>query len=282
LRYFTVAIAMNKFYLLPVLFALLSSDPVVTTPDLEVLVKKPYESGTYTAYHENGNKKFVVVQKKNKLTGEWRSWYPTGMACDSGRFAGSIPDGEWKGWYPDGSLRYKWHLSSAKLNALKDELLRQPKMKMFAISQKPVSEAVKYYQADHLFDQPTSKPRIAFRAQLVHSKSYDINSIEKKVDKNTTSNSGYVPPFPEMLLHGEYASFYPGGKIKEEGIYINGLREGVWEEHTPEGQKIRGTYYHGYKSGEWRKYDSDGKLISYTRYKSNGDISEEHKFSSER
>lgn len=270
---------MNKLILLPLLISL--SALVDKVPETELLARKHVESGTYTAYHENGNKKFVVVQKKNKLTGAWRSWYASGMACDSGRFAGNIPDGEWKGWYPDGTLRYRWHLSSSKLVSLKDELLRQPKMKMFAISQKPVSEAVKYYQADHLFNQPTSRPKFTLRANLVHARAYDINSLEKKVDKNTSSDE-YVPPFPEMLLHGEYASFYPGGKLKEEGLYINGLREGVWEEFTPDGQKTRGSYYHGYKSGEWRKYDRHGKLISYTRYKTNGDVSEEHKFDTER
>jgi antitoxin component YwqK of YwqJK toxin-antitoxin module len=165
---------------------------------------------------------------------------------------------------------------------LKDELLRQPKLKMFAISQKPVSEAVKYYQADHLFNQPTSKPRMAFRTQLVHAKSYDLHSIEKKVNNNTTSDGGYVPPFPELLLHGEYASFYPGGQLKEEGIYINGLREGVWEEMLLTGEKKRGSYHHGYKSGEWRTYDKSGKLLSYTRYKNNGEVSEEHEFNSGR
>ncbi len=273
---------MNKLFLLPVLITLFAIDPVKHAPEPDSYRKKNFEHGTYTAYHENGNKKFFLVQKKNKLTGEWRSWYPSGMVCDSGRFAGNIPDGEWKGWYPDGTLRYTWHLSSSKLSALKDELMRQPKMKMFAISQKPISEAVKYYQADHLFDQPTSKPRVSLRTQLIHAKSYDIHSIEKKVTSNTTSNSGYVPPFPEMLLHGEFASFYPGGKLKEEGVYINGLREGVWEEMTLTGEKYRGSYHHGYRSGEWRKYNKEGKLISYTRYKPNGDVSEEYEFNSAR
>jgi antitoxin component YwqK of YwqJK toxin-antitoxin module len=273
---------MYKLFLLPVMVTLLTVDPVKETSAPDTYRRKHLETGTYTAYHDNGNKKFFLVQRKNKLSGEWRSWYPSGMVCDSGRFSGNIPDGEWKGWYPDGSLRYTWHLSSSKLNALKDELLRQPKLKMFAISQKPVSEAVKYYQADHLFYQPTSKPRLTLRAQLIHAKSYDIHSIEKKVNNNTTSNGGYVPPFPEMLMHGEYSSFYPGGKLKEEGVYINGLRVGVWEELSLNGEKRRGSYHYGYKSGEWRAYDRSGKLVSYTRYKSNGEVLEDHEFNSVR
>jgi antitoxin component YwqK of YwqJK toxin-antitoxin module len=240
------------------------------------------DNDPYIAYHENGNRKFFLVYKKNKLTGDWKSWYPSGMSCDSGRFSGNAPDGTWKGWYPDGSVRYTWNVSASKLSALKDELLRQPKIKQFAISQKHVTDAVKYYQSDYLFKQPVKKHKVSFRSNLVHSKNYDLSSIEQKVNKNTVETTGeYVPPFPEMLLHGEFASFHPGGKIREEGVYINGLREGVWEETTIEGIKNRGSYHHGYKSGEWRNYDKQGKLSQFTQYK-NGEVTEKYDFSPNR
>jgi antitoxin component YwqK of YwqJK toxin-antitoxin module len=245
-------------------------------------VRGSVDNDPYIAYHENGNKKFFVVFKKNRITGDWKSWYPTGMSCDSGRFTGNAPDGVWKGWYPDGSLRYTWNVSAAKLSALKDELLRQPKIRQFAISQKHVADAVKYYQSDYLFKQAVKRHKVSFRSNLVHTKTYDLNSIEQKVNQNTVeANSGYVPPFPEMLLHGEYASFYPGGKIREEGIYINGLREGVWEETGLDGARNRGSYFHGYKSGEWRSYDKQGKLRLFTQYK-NGEVVEKYDFSPNR
>jgi len=277
---------MNNLSLLPLLTLLLVMESVPVTETVRaydplMVSSKRLETGEYTAYHENGTRKFVTVYRKNKITGEWKSWYPSGRACDSGRFTGNVPDGEWKGWYPDGSLRYSWHLSATKLNALKDELLRQPKTKMFVIAQKPVADAVRYYQADYLFNQQPEKPRVTFRSQLVNVKGYDIKSLEKKVDHNTVQNKEkYVPPFPEMLLHGEFRSFHPGGKLKEEGVYINGLREGAWEEYAVSGEKSRGTYHHGHKAGEWRTYNAAGKLLSYTHYKSNGEVSETHEFSS--
>jgi len=264
---------MNKLLLLPVLVAILSMTPAL--PERSV-------DDPYTAYHSNGTKKFTVSFRKNKLTGDWKSWYASGSICDSGRFVGNVPDGEWKGWYPDGSTRYKWHVSASKLKSLKDEILRQPKMRMFDISRKPVREAVKYYQADYLFRQPVERNGIAFRSQLVNAKAYDLPTIEKKVDHNTVKKDSYLPPFPEMLLHGEFTSYYPGGKLKEEGIYLNGLREGVWEEVLPDGKRNRGTYHHGFRSGEWRTYDSNGKLLSYSHYKSNGDVSETHEFGKRR
>lgn len=272
--------AMNTLFLLPVLMTLLVLLPTddKAPGSSSFLAKRNADNGPYIAYHENGTKKFFLVFKKNKLTGDWKSWYSSGMSCDSGRFSGNSPDGTWKGWYPDGSVRYTWNVSASKLSALKDELLRQPKIRQFAISQKHVSDAVKYYQSDYLFKQPVKRHKVSFRSNLVHSKSYDLNSIEQKVNRNTVEpRNDYVPPFPEMLLHGEYASFYPGGKIREEGVYLNGLREGVWEETTPEGIKKRGSYLHGFKSGEWRTYDQQGKLRQFTQYK-NGEVIEKYDF----
>lgn len=275
---------MNTLFLLPVLMTLLVALPADEKAPGSLLfsAKRIADNGPYIAYHENGTKKFFLVYKRSKLTGDWKSWYPSGMSCDSGRFSGNAPDGTWKGWYPDGSVRYTWNLSASKLSALKDELLRQPKIKQFAISHKHVTDAVKYYQSDYLFKQPVKRHRVNFRINLVHLKNYNLNSIEQKVNENTVeTTTEYVPPFPEMLLHGEFSSFHPGGKIREEGVYINGLREGLWEETTPEGIKNRGSYLHGYKSGEWRTYDKQGKLRYFTQFK-NGEVIEKYDFSPNR
>lgn len=273
---------MNTLLLLPTLMTLLFTLPseMIDPGPSKLYTRRNSSNEPYVVYHENGTKKFLLVIRKNKLKGDWKSWYPSGMSCDSGKFSGNVPDGKWKGWYPDGSVRYTWNLSASKLAALKDELLRQPKIKQFAISQKHVTEAVKFYQSDYLFKQPVTRPRVNFRSNLVHTKTYDLGSIEQKVNRNTMElGNEYVPPFPEMLLHGEYASFYPGGKIREEGIYINGLREGVWEEHNIDGARNRGSYYHGYKSGEWRSYSKQGKLLQLTQYR-NGEAMESHDFTS--
>ncbi len=273
---------MNNAFLLPVLFSLLISASPNTSWETNSIHFRSHniDNSTYTAYHDNGIKKFFVVYRRNKMTGDWKSWYPSGIICDSGRFSGNVPDSKWVGWYPNGSIRYSWTLSASKLSALKDELLRQPKIKHFFISQKHVTEAVKYYQSDYLFKQPVTKSRVNLRANLVHLKTYDLHSIEEKVNRNTVeSGSDYIPPFPEMLLHGEYTSYYQNGKIKEEGVYINGLREGVWEEHTTVLDKSRGSYLRGYRSGEWRTYDQRGKLLYFTLYK-NGEVIETYEFSS--
>lgn len=235
------------------------------------------ERKPYIVYYGNGVKKFSVDFRKNKFTGQWQSWYPSGNVCDSGRFVGSAPDGLWKGWYVDGSPRYIWHTSASKLASLKDELMRQPKTRFFVISGKPVAEAVRYFQVDHLFRQETIVPAVATRSHLLKQKT-DLTRIKLAVDKNTSGDSAYVPPFSEMLLHGEFIGYYHGGKIRERGMYINGLKDGVWEEYAGNGEMSRGSYLHGVRSGEWRRYGRDGKPLSFSHYKANGQVSESHQF----
>jgi antitoxin component YwqK of YwqJK toxin-antitoxin module len=230
-------------------------------------------------FHANGVKQVSAKFKKNKLSGAWKSWYPTGAICDSGRFTGNVPDGLWKSWYPDGNPRYIWHFNARKLAAVKDELLRQPKNKMYVIAGKPVPEAVKHFRTDHWSGSQQPARALVLRTQLVNPPTFSRDELMERVVANTEGKGDkYTYPFSEALLHGNFTAFYPDGQVKEDGVYINGLREGAWEAFLMDGTRIRGSYYHGQHSGEWRYYNKEGKLISLTRYKNNGEIAEQHAF----
>jgi antitoxin component YwqK of YwqJK toxin-antitoxin module len=231
--------------------------------------KSIIKNGTYEGYYDNGELQFTTIVKKSRLQGVWKSFYQGGAVCDSGKFVKDVPDGEWKGWYPDGKLRYIWHFSASKYFSLKDEMMNQPKQKFFRISQLPLHEGIQYIRTDYIFGQATRTPAIMFRGKTLHQKNFDPALIKKRVDRNTTSHS-YLPPFPECLFHGSFTSFYPDGRIREEGIFINGMRDGLWEEYARDGKKSRGSYHYGNKSGEWRTYDEKGKLLSYKRYNNSG------------
>ncbi len=231
--------------------------------------KSNIKNGPYQGYFENGDLQFTTIVKKSRLQGIWKSFYQGGSVCDSGKFVKDVPDGEWKGWYPNGKLRYIWHFSATKYFSLKDEMMNQPKQKFFRISQLPLNEGIQYFKTDYIFGQATRTPSVMFRGKTLQQKNFDPEMIKKRVDRNTNSNS-YLPPFPECLFHGSFTSFYPDGKIREEGIYINGMRDGLWEEFSRDGLMARGSYHYGKKSGEWRTYDSRGKLLSYKRYNNSG------------
>ena len=237
------------------------------------------KNGPYQGYHENGELQFTTVVKKSRLQGVWTSWYPGGAVCDSGKFVKDVPDGEWKGYYPDGTPRYIWHFSANKYFSLKDEMMNQPKQKFFRIAQLPLHEGIKYIKTDYIFGQSTHTPAIMFRSKALQHKAFDPENIKKRVDRNTYTNT-YIPPFPECIFHGPYVAYYPDGRIREEGLYINGMRDGLWEEQARDGKKSRGSYHYGKKSGEWRTYDKNGKVLSVKRYNHSGVETDSYEFQS--
>jgi len=259
------------------------ADPTVKSDVIEKNVSSKFRktdrnNGIIQGYHDNGELQFYGSVKKNRLQGVWKSWYDDGSICDSGKFVKDVPDGEWKAWYPDGRLKYVWHFSASKYFAVKAEMLSQPKHKYYRISQLPLNEGIKYFKTDHIFREAKRSPAIMLRGRTLHLKNFDPQDMKKRVERNTETKS-YLPPFPECLFHGNFTSYYADGRIKEEGIYINGMRDGLWEEQTTDGKKSRGTYHHGKKSGEWRTYSSQGKLLSYKRYNNSGTVSDTYDFS---
>lgn len=266
---------MNKFHIIT---AVLSLGLMSFTMPLSDLPKSRLAEERLVDYHANGVQRVAANIKKNKLSGTWKSWFISGSVCDSGRFVGNVPDGEWKSWYPNGKTRVVWHFNARKLAGVKDELLKQPKNRMYVIAQKPVTEAVQYYRVEYWYGEQKTSP-VSLRSQLVSAPAFTREELLKRVDDNTVhAIEKYRPPFTEALLHGNYTSYYPDGSLREDGVYINGMREGAWEEYATDGTRSRGSYRHNEKEGEWRTYDKKGKLLHFKRFNSRGEIVEQHEF----
>ena len=238
------------------------------------------ENGIVVGYNEFGDTQYVGNYRRSQLYGEWRSWFNNGLPCDSGKLVKNVPDGEWKGWYANGRLKFIYHFNARKLAALKDELRRQPKTKFFVIAGKPAEVAAQYYNARMIFGHKSDRRESIFLTRQINHPPHSATVLKEVVENNTDAESGenYMPPFTEALLHGNFIEFNEDGSIRKSGIYINGLREGVWEEHKPGGVKAVGTYRHGYPNGEWRYYDQRGKLIKWKRFDNKGKLSEEYAF----
>jgi antitoxin component YwqK of YwqJK toxin-antitoxin module len=237
-------------------------------------------SGIIVGLNRFGDTAYVSGVRKSQLNGNWRSWYPTRIPCDSGRLVKNIPDGEWKGWYANGQVRFVYHFNARKLAALKEELRRQPKTRFYHIATKSPEIAASYYNAERIFGHKSSSRSSVFLSKQINHKPREVSHLTQIVEKNTDVNDdvAYLPPFTEALLHGNFTEYYESGKVKKTGVYLNGLREGMWEEYTTAGIKAVGTYHHGLPNGEWRYYDETGKLLKWKRFDHRGKVSEEYDF----
>lgn len=238
------------------------------------------KSGVIVGLNRFGDTAYVSNLKQSQLNGNWRSWYPGRTLCDSGRLVKNIPDGEWKGWYANGQVKFVYHFNARKLAALKDELRRQPKTKFYYIATKSPEIAASYYNAEKIFGHKTSSRSSVFLSKQINHKPREVKHLTQLVENNTDVNEEncYLPPFTEALLHGNFTEYYESGKVKKTGVYINGLREGMWEEYAENGIKAVGTYHHGYPHGEWRYYSEAGKLLKWKRFDNKGRVSEEFDF----
>jgi antitoxin component YwqK of YwqJK toxin-antitoxin module len=70
----------------------------------------------------------------------------------------------------------------------------------------------------------------------------------------------------------ELTYFFKNGKIKAEGISMNGIMEGEWKFYRETGQLWQvGNFKEGQKHGSWIRYDKKGKL-EYQEKFTNGNL----------
>jgi uncharacterized protein len=237
-------------------------------------------NGVIVRVNEQGDTLYIGNLKKNRLHGNWASWYPGRQRCDSGRIENSMADGTWKVWYPNGTARYEFHFNARKLQALKDEIRRQPKVRYYSISQLPAGEAALHYNARKIFGHTVQQEGSPLFSLQINHKPVAPEALEQLSAMNAqVGGMLYHPPFTEGLLHGSYTSWKQDGSLQETGIYLNGLREGMWEVYRENGVKVVGTYKHGRPFGEWRYYSTSGRLMSWKRFDGKGHVAEAHKFS---
>jgi antitoxin component YwqK of YwqJK toxin-antitoxin module len=250
-------------------------------PDKKTLDKKiSIRNGLYVALSASGDTQFIGNFRKGQLNGEWMSWFNNRKVCDSGLLIDNVPDGTWRGWYANGNPRYMLQFSARKLNALKSELIKQPKTKYFILANKTPEEASRHYDAQLLFGHKTAEIKNTFLSKKVNHPVYSLEILKNIVAENADGSNyaDYKAPFSEGLLHGQFTSYYTNGAIKETGIYLNGLREGMWEEFSLLHEKAVGTYRHGYRNGEWRYYNPQGKLLYWKRFDAKGKETEKYSF----
>lgn len=67
-----------------------------------------------------------------------------------------------------------------------------------------------------------------------------------------------------FVVHGPYEGYYPlSFKIQEKGECFLGKRQGPWTEFFPNGRtKAKGGYVNGVKAGDWRQWDEEGREIT--------------------
>lgn len=66
--------------------------------------------GTYTTYHDNGQKKLEEHYINGVVDGERTSWYDSGQISGHGYYDHGKEDGTWTAWWPNGFKQQEFHM----------------------------------------------------------------------------------------------------------------------------------------------------------------------------
>lgn len=252
-------------YAQPVALTQAANEASFTIDNLPDGVQKPlpFDLPTSGIVNSTGSGKplFSVNVKRGKLNGQWQSWYANGVSCDSGKLVNNLPDGEWIFRNEEGEIRAIRHYSADKFQRIINEMQRyHPKRSFYYLAtmyQKNKRQALQFLDAGYSFPDSRNITTPATLQQLAET--------------NTSSGFAYDPVFVQCVHDGLYMNYFPGGIVKDSGMYKEGLKSGKWI-HRDSAQSgwFQGAYKHGLPVKEWKHFDQDGRLFEILFYDQSG------------
>lgn len=204
--------------------------------------------------YPNGKPELVYLVKgkddKKVRVGE-KMYYSNGQLRAEKHFKGAkeTPTGTWEYYYYNGNMFAqgnfeKNHTFGADWKFYKLEKgdffnLKFDSVKVVEISEHQIPGTVYYYMSD------------------------SIRVFQFYEDYNTRSTG----MMRDGALDGRWQYFYPNGKVQLEALYIHGKENGVYCSYRENGiPYFRGIYINGVRAGIWEFYDMEGNLCGTKNY----------------
>ena len=193
--------------------------------------------GPWKDFYADGSLRAEGNYDNGKQTGEWKYYHPNGKIEQTGKFnkLGKL-DGVWK-WYFDSGLLLK---EENYRNGLRDGVSTEYDESGNVIEE---GEFVNGSEEGPWFELTGDNfIRGTYREGLRNGMWYNyyLNRSETKTDSICYFKGGFIEDNPD----GRHIYYWENGKVKDEGIYVNGRKE-----------------------GEWYKYNFDGTLFMIITYK---------------
>lgn len=198
--------------------------------------------GPWKEFYPDGTLRAEGTYTEGKQTGEWKYYHPDGKIEQAGRFnRQGKPDGTWKWYYPAGSLLRE----ESYRNGLRDGLSTEYDENGIPVTE---GEYVNGKEDGPWFERiGDTFVRGAYRDGLRTGPwiYYYLEPAEGKTDSLCFYRGGYLEDNPD----GRHTWYWENGKVREEGSFLNGRKE-----------------------GEWYRYNSDGTLFMTITYKQGAEI----------
>ena len=195
-------------------------------------------------YFENGALKETGSYKDNLKVGPWKYQFLDGKVEQNGSYTAGRPNGTWTWYYPDGSVRKEMSYINGDADGTSIEYDEQGQ---------------EIAKGEYVDDLKEGKWFYIY-GDVLEEVSYfegEPNGLWTKKDRKTQ----------QLLFEGTYASgqesgkfvwYHENGNVYRRGVFSMGVKEGIWETFTREGNL---DYTIEYLNGKEIKYN--GEKITY-------------------
>lgn len=179
--------------------------------------------------------------------GNWKEFYPDGKLKATGSYTKDERKGLWKFYFTTGQLEQV----GAYLNGHPDSTWR-----WFHSNGQLMREEFFYEGlSDGMMTEYNARGKIIIQGDNIEGK----REGKWFYDEGDNRDEG---EYVEDMRNGLWQSFYPDGSVSYKGKYIEDLPNGKHTWYWDNGKiKQEGSYVMGRKNGDWKKFDTEGFLV---------------------
>lgn len=213
-----------------------------------------------TRYNDNGTKLSEgIVDEAGNMNGKWKDLYPDGKVKAEGQYTDNRRTGIWKFYNNAGKM-----VQTGSFNAGRPDGI----WKWYYDSGAPLREE-EYFQGEREggFIEYAEDGKILAQGEYVAG---ERNGPWKLSTGDFTEEGNYITG----LRDGLWKAWYPNGKLKFKGVFIQGNPNGEQSYYYEDGRlKEEQNYDMGIRDKTWKKYDEEGTVTLAIAYKNDVEVS---------
>ncbi len=184
--------------------------------------------GIWKEYYQGGAIRAEGLYENGKQSGEWKFYHPGGALEQAGRFnKNGNPEGAWRWYYETGALMREENFR----NGIRDGILTEYDEQGNLLEQGEFLDGLE--EGPWIETSGDVCMKGSYREGLRHGMwmIYQLERGMERIDSILIFKGNFQDDSPD----GKHSHYYDEGRLKEEGVYIMGKKEGDWVRYNPDG-----------------------------------------------
>ncbi len=201
--------------------------------------------GHWIEFYPDSTLKSEGDYKDDKPVGDWKYFYPNGKVEQTGKYTSTGKlTGTWKWYYSDSQLKVEESYRNGVKDGLRTEYSEDGKVMEEGEYVDGREDGPWFTSSGDYFEKGTY--RDGLRTGLWDS--YYLFPKGAQVDSVKIFEGSFIEDNPD----GKHVYYWENGKVREEGLFIMGRKEGDWTQYNFDGTPF---LIINYKNGTEMKYD---------------------------